>query len=107
MPNFIVKTLILFLFLTTLTDPAFAHKVNVFAYVEGDTVYTESFFPDGRPVEGGTIEVLDDDGKKLLEGKTDMEGKFSFVLPAREDLTIAINASMGHKNSFVLKKDDM
>ena len=88
--------------------PAMAHKVNIFAYVEKGTVFTESYFPDGKKVEGGRIEVLDTSGKKLLEGKTDKEGLFSFPLPAKkEDLTIVVEASMGHKNSFILKKSEM
>ncbi len=87
--------------------PALAHKVNIFAYVEKGTVFTESYFPDGKKVEGGRIEVLDTSGKKLLEGKTDKEGLFSFPLPKKEDLTIIIDASMGHKNSFILKKSEM
>lgn len=95
------------LLLFSLAAPALAHKVNVFAYVEGETVYTESYFPDGRPVAEGRIEVLDAEGKKLLEGVTDKEGLFSFELPAKEDLTIVINASMGHKNSYHLKKSEM
>lgn len=94
-------------FLLLAAAPAQAHKVNVFAYVEGDTVYTESYFPDGRPVAEGTIEVLNANGEKLLEGKTDKEGLFSFPLPAKEDLTIAIIASMGHKNTYLLKKSEM
>lgn len=90
------------------TVPAMAHKVNIFAYVEKGTVFTESYFPDGKMVEEGTIEVSDSEGKKLLEGKTDKDGHFSFPLPEKkEDLTIVINASMGHKNSFVLKKTEM
>jgi nickel transport protein len=28
--------------------PALAHKVIIFAYVEGDRVYTESYFSDGK-----------------------------------------------------------
>jgi nickel transport protein len=87
--------------------PALAHKVNIFAYVEKGTVFTESYFPDGKKVEGGRIEVLDTSGKKLVEGKTDKEGLFSFPLPKKEDLTIIIDASMGHKNSFILKKSEM
>lgn len=88
--------------------PAMAHKVNIFAYVEGDVVYTESYFPDGRMVENGTIEVLDASGKKLLDGKTDPDGRFSFPLPGKkEDLTIVIIASMGHKNSYLLQKSEM
>jgi len=88
--------------------PAMAHKVNIFAYVEKGMVFTESYFPDGKKVEEGIVEVLDGSGKKLLEGKTDKEGLFSFPLPAKkQDLTIVLNASMGHKNSFILKKSEM
>jgi len=86
---------------------ALAHKVNIFAYVEDGTVYTESYFPDGRKVQHGTVEVYDAAGKKLVSGTTDKNGEFSFPLPKKEDLTIVINASMGHKNTFVLKKEEM
>ena len=84
-----------------------AHKVNIFAYAEGGTVYAESYFPDGKAVQDGTIEVYDSQGQKLLEGKTDQEGKFSFPVPKKDDLRIVIIASMGHKNDYVLKKDEL
>ena len=95
-----------FLLLCT-TNLALAHKVSVFAYVEGTTVFTESYFPDGKVVESGLIEVFDKNNTKLLEGKTDNKGLFHFPLPKKEDLTIVINASMGHKNSFLLKASEM
>lgn len=88
-------------------NPAQAHKVNIFAYAEGGTVFTESYFPDGKRVRDGTLEVYDSQGQKLLEGKTDQEGKFSFPVPKKDDLKIVINASMGHKSEFVLKKDEL
>ena len=97
----------LFMFSGLLVAQAWAHKGNLFAYVEGGTVYTESYFPDGKKVEGGTVEVLDAGGKKILEGKTDTQGQFNFPLPKKEDLTILLDATMGHKNSFVLKKSEM
>ena len=90
-----------------LLTPAGAHKVNVFAYAEGSTIHTESYFPDGRPVEGGIIEVYDQSKNKLLEGKTDREGKFSFTIPKKEDLTIVIIAGMGHKNEYTIRKDEI
>ncbi len=98
----------LFALITLGAGQAMAHKVNVFAYVEDNTVYTESYFPDGRKVESGTIEVLNSAGDKLATGTTDSDGNFSFPLPAKkEDLTIVIIASMGHKNSYLLKKSEM
>ena len=90
--------------LLLLAAPALAHKVNIFAYVEGQTIYTESYFPDGRPVEEGRILVLDSGRNQLLEGKTDREGLFSFAVPKVDDLTIVIEAGMGHKNQFILTK---
>ena len=84
-----------------------AHKVNIFAYVEGDTVFTESYFPDGKPVEDGQIVVQDSRGTTLLEGKTDEKGLFSFPLEKKQELLIIINATMGHKNSYLLKESEM
>jgi nickel transport protein len=87
--------------------PAYAHKVNIFAYVEDGKIHTESYFPDGKPVEDGTIEVLDSQNQKLAEGVTDKQGKCVLPIPKKDDLTIVINASMGHKNSYILKKDEL
>lgn len=89
------------------TGPAHAHKVNVFAYVENGKIQTESYFPDGKPVEGGLIEILDSRNQKLAEGVTDKEGKCVLPIPGKDDLTIVINASMGHRNTFLLKKSEL
>jgi nickel transport protein len=86
---------------------ALAHKVNLFAYAEAGKVYTESYFPDGRPVEGGKVLVYDSQNNLLLEGVTDKKGLFSFAIPKVDNLTIVIEATMGHKNSFKLKKADV
>jgi len=74
--------------------------------VEGDTVYTESYFPDGKKVESGRVEVYDSHGKKLLEGTTNDKGQFNFKSPRKDDLKIVINASMGHRNSYVMSRDE-
>lgn len=106
--RFIPKSVFLLMAIASLTaSPSWAHKVHLFAYVEGGKVYTESYFPDGKKVEGGMIAVLDSSGRKLLEGKTDSQGLFSFPLPKKEDLTLVLDATMGHKNSFVLKQAEM
>jgi nickel transport protein len=88
-------------------ETAPAHKVNLFAYAEGGKIYTESYFPDGKTVENGKVMVYDSRDKLLLEGVTDQKGLFQFAIPKVDDLTIVIDASMGHKNSFKLKKTEV
>jgi nickel transport protein len=84
-----------------------AHKVNVFAHVEGDTVITESYFNDGRKCRDSTIEVFDKHGHKLAEGKTDAEGRFSFQPSVRTDLVIRLTASMGHRAEYTVLASDL
>jgi nickel transport protein len=85
----------------------FAHKVDISAYVENNTVYTESCFSDGKKVEGGRIEVYDSLGNKLLEGKTNGEGQFSFKPPKRDDLKIVLVTSCGHKAFSTILKEEL
>jgi len=105
--KFLVSFVFSGLFLLTITSFVFAHKVNIFAYVEGDTVYTESYFPDGKKVDGGKVEVYDSQGNKLLEGETDKDGQFNFKLPKKDDLKIVLIATMGHRASYTLSKDEL
>lgn len=86
---------------------ALAHKVNLFAYAEGGKIYTESYFPDGKPVGGGKVLVYDSQEKLILQGVTDSDGLFNFDIPKIDDFEIVINATMGHKNSFKLKKAEV
>ena len=103
----IAVLVVLFLFPLAKGSIAFAHKVNIFAYVEGDTVYTESYFSDGKKVEGGLIEIYDSRESKLLEGKTDKEGRFNFKPSRKDDLKIVLIATMGHKNSYTLSAEEL
>jgi len=87
-----------------LSDVALAHKVNLFAYVEGDSVHTDSYFNDGRKCKNSAIAVFDSADEQLLEGKTDAEGIFVFSPPKREDLKIVLTASMGHRTEYLLSR---
>jgi nickel transport protein len=86
---------------------ALAHKVNLFAYVDGGKIYTESYFADGKPVKNGKVLVYDSREMLLLEGVTDQAGLFSFDIPIVDDLNIVIDATMGHRNSYKLKKAEV
>jgi len=76
----------------------FAHRVNVFAYKEGNKIYTESYFSDGTPARNGKIDIYDENGKKILEGQTDKKGNFSFNAPESQGTyKVVLTASMGHR----------
>ena len=87
--------------------PARAHKVNVFAYAEGDSVYTESYFNDGKKCKNSTITVYTRSDEKLLEGTTDDQGLFAFPIPRREELKIVLSASMGHRAEYVVARREV
>jgi nickel transport protein len=100
------------LFLTAIiligsNGPALAHKVMIFAWVEGDTVFTESKFSGGKKAINAPVVIFDKNGKKLLEGKTDNKGEFSFKIPKLTDLRIVLNAAMGHKAEWTVPESEI
>ena len=90
---------------------AVAHKVNVFAYVEGDRVIVDGYFSGGVKAQNSNVEVFDDQGKKLIQGKTDTKGAYSFRLqdlPAfAGGLKIVLDAEMGHRGEYNLAAGDI
>ena len=84
------------------SSQALAHKVNLFAYAEGDEVYVEGYFVDGKAAQNSKVQVLAPNGDLLLEGITDDQGQYRFPVPQRTDLKIIVNAGMGHQTDFLL-----
>lgn len=82
--------------------PASAHRISVFAWVEGETVFLESKFAGGKKVQGGQIVVVDPEGHELLRGVTDERGEFSFKVPQRTDLKIILTAGQGHRAEWTI-----
>ena len=95
--------------LAALAAPAWAHRVNVFAYVEGNDVVVECSYSRSERVRFGEVEVLDAaTGATLLAGKTDEKGEFRFPVPpavraAKGDLRIVLKAGEGHQNATEVK----
>lgn len=95
--------------LAVLAAPALAHRVNVFAYVEGNDVVVECSYSRSERVRFGDVEVFDaTTGAALLAGKTDEKGEFRFSVPpavraAKADLRIVLKAGEGHQNSTEVK----
>jgi nickel transport protein len=101
-----LNLIFVFLIIHISGSKASAHKVNIFAYIEGDTVFTESYFNDGRKCIDSKVEVFDNTGDKLLEGLTNKDGEFSFKSPGKIDLRLVLTAGMGHKAQYEIKADE-
>lgn len=88
---------------------ALAHRVNVFAYVEGDMVHVECSYSKSDRVRFGEIEVKNPaTGQVYLTGKTDAQGNFAFKIPeaarkAKADLQIVLKAGEGHQNDWTVE----
>ena len=90
------------LLLPILQSQAYAHRVTVFAWVEDNTVFTQSKFGAGAKVNNGKIIVFDQTGKELLNGHTDSNGEFSFPIPVQSELKVVLDATMGHRAEWII-----
>ena len=92
---------------------ASAHRVNIFAFVDGDAVQVECGFNRSQKVKQGTVEVFDaTTGARLLQGTTDDNGVFRFPVTAElreagHDLNLRIIAGEGHQNDWTVAADEL
>ena len=88
--------------------PSDAHKVNIFAYAQDGKVHAEGYFVDGSKCKNSVIEVIDNKtGQKLLEGRTDDNGQYSFDIPHVTAMKLILRAGTGHQNEYVLTEEEV
>lgn len=104
---YFLSFILLILLQTFYNQPAFAHKVTIFAWVEGDTIYTQSKFSKGRKAKGALVTVFDMEGNRLLEGTTDEKGEYSFKIPKKTGLKVVLKASMGHMAEWKIPVEEI
>ena len=99
---------LLLVFTFLIPAPALAHRVNVFAYVEGGEIVVECSYSKSKRVRHGAITVQDAaGGETLLQGTTDEEGLFRFLIPDQarasgSSLRILLQAGEGHQNEWIV-----
>lgn len=97
--------------LTCLPSSAFAHKVNLFAYVDGNSIVTESGYSRTNRVNKGTVTMYAPDGTELDKGTTDEKGHLVFPIPedARKgmDLRLVLYAGEGHGAEWTIKASEI
>ena len=88
-----------------------AHRVNIFAWTEGNEVVAECRFNGGNKVKQGQVVVFDAaTGAKLLEGRTDDFGVYRFPVSAEgkaHGVRIVIKAGEGHQNEWTVEAAEL
>lgn len=104
MRNFLFFAVALFLIYP---DTALAHKVNLFCYIENNTVQGEGYFSQGAPVKHATVEIYDA-ATETLVGKTntDAQGTFSLPVHGTKDIKVVLIAGMGHRAEYLLSRSE-
>lgn len=103
----------IFLFITTVClsivfiSAAYAHKVQMFAYAEGENVFVEGYFADGKKAMKSEVVVYDASGSELLRGRTNDSGQFNFKAPKKTDMKIVVDAGMGHRTEYTLPAGEL
>ena len=93
-----------------LVSPAWAHRLNVFASVEGGEVLVEVKFSTGRIPVSGTVRVTDADENELATYELGSDGTARFPLDrdaAAEGLGITVTTSGDHEGYWVLTPGDI
>ena len=91
--------------------PACAHKVKVFAYIEGEKVIFQGYFGGKAKAKNCVVEIHDLSGNKIQTGKTDSNGIAEFALKAlagaKGDLMFILEAGEGHRAQYTLKATEL
>ena len=99
-----IAPVVLAAFILGTTTSALAHRVNIFAWTEGNEVVAECGFNGGNKVKQGQVVIFDAaTGAKLAEGRTDDLGVYRFPISAEgkaHGVRIVIKAGEGHQNEW-------
>ena len=101
-----IAPVVLAAFILGTTTSALAHRVNIFAWTEGNEIVAECGFNGGNKVKQGQVVIFDAaTGAKLAEGRTDDLGVYRFPISAEgkaHGVRIVIKAGEGHQNEWTV-----
>jgi nickel transport protein len=102
-----IRLLVLLVCAIALAPAAEAHKLKVFATVEGTAVTGYAFFVGGGRARGTSWAAEDAAGNGVAAGATDEEGRFGFSVPplSTSDIRITVDTHEGHIAMATLAAD--
>jgi nickel transport protein len=97
------RYIIVFFFAFIFSFSLFAHKIKVFASMDGKKISGYVYFSGGGRPKNMKVEVLGSDGRKLASVFTNAEGRFVYEPKKADDFTFVVNSGDGHKASYTVK----
>lgn len=101
-----MRLLPLLLVLWGLTATAFAHRLTVEWQVVNDALVLAGR-TDGQPAAGADVQIQSASGAPLAEGMLDATGTYRWPLNATGDVTVVVNAGLGHRRALVLSAAEL
>ena len=90
-----------------LSNPAFAHKLKVFALVEGSTIAGYAYFANGGRPKNLPVRFFAPDGTMLGEVTSNEQGEFAYRPTRRIDHRVEVDSGDGHKGVFLIEADEL
>ncbi|MGO9112835.1 MAG: hypothetical protein ACLP9L_26685 [Thermoguttaceae bacterium] len=86
---------------------AFAHKLYVFARLEGTTIHGRAYFPGDVPARKSDVIARDASGRELGRTTTDDEGKFTFTAREHVDYYLVAQTPDGHGGQYIVHASEL
>ena len=86
---------------------ASAHKLKLFATVEGAAIRGYAYFPGGGRAKDVAVRVLGPGDAKLGETRTDGKGDFAFEATVRCDHRLVAETADGHRAEFLVEAAEL
>lgn len=87
--------------------PALAHRLQVFAFAEGDRIQGSAYFAGGGAAIGARVRVLDPQGQLLAQLTPDGLGAFSYRVLAAQDHLVVAETGDGHRAEWRVRAAEL
>lgn len=93
-------------FLLLTAFPCYAHKINVFATVEGEHIVGYAYSRGGERIRHHVVILQNSREEQVGEATTNEQGEFSFAVTQRDDYRVVLELADGHRASFTVTADE-
>ena len=88
-------------------NPAYAHKMKIFATTDGETISGYAYLSGGGRIQKTTVNAFDPaDMSSITNVVTDAEGRFSFGIASKHDHLLRIDLGDGHMAEWLVKSEE-